>query len=48
MYGAPIFSVRKRIVTIVLTDCHASRHTVAMLQQSTKIIGEGAWLRNSH
>jgi hypothetical protein len=46
MWCASIFHLRKVIVTTVLTDCHAPRHTMTVQRQSTKIMGEGAWLRN--
>jgi hypothetical protein len=46
MCAAPIYNARKRVVTIVLTLTTTPRHTVTT-RQSTRIIGEGAWLRNS-
>jgi hypothetical protein len=46
MFKAPICNPRKGVVTIVLTDDLAPRHTVRVLRHSTKITGEGAWLRN--
>jgi hypothetical protein len=46
MFKAPIIRVGRSVVTIVLTDPPAHRHTVLVPQQTIKITEEGAWLRN--
>lgn len=46
MDEALLFNVRKGIVTILLTERPASRHTTPAQPQPTKIKEEGAWLRN--
>jgi hypothetical protein len=46
MLQVPVCIFRTYIITTVLTDGPASRHTLSVPLQSTKILGEGAWLRN--
>ena len=46
MLEAPIIDKRNGVVTIVLTGDLAHRQTLLVQQRTTKIMGEGAWLRN--